>query len=487
MKRLAALAVASEIYPLIKTGGLADVVGALPAALKVEGVDARTLVPGYPGVLKALTAAEEILRLESFFGGGARVLAAVAEGLDLFVIEAPHLYGRDGNPYSAPDGADWPDNGLRFAALASVAGVIGQGAIPAFVPAVLHAHDWQAALAPAYMQYNGRPRPGTIVTIHNLAFQGQFARELLPEIGLPTQSFAIDGVEYYGAIGFLKAGLQLADRITTVSPTYAMEIQAPEAGMGLDGLLRARADVLSGILNGIDTTVWNSAADPHIAATFDRKRLSERRHNKEALRRRFGLDPEPDALVLGIVSRMSWQKGLDLVLENLPSILGAGMRIAVLGSGDADLQSRFRAAAHSHPGQIGVVIGHDEVLAHQLQAGADAILVPSRFEPCGLTQLCAMRYGAVPIVSRVGGLADSVVDANEMAIAANVATGIQFGSATSDNLAVGLRRAAALFADPAAWRRVQKNGMATDVSWRNPARHYADLYRKVAQNSPSRR
>lgn len=486
MKRLAALAVASEIFPLIKTGGLADVAGALPAALKAEGVDVRTLVPGYPGVMKSLTAFEEALRLDPFFGGTARVLAATTEGLDLFVIDAPHLYGREGNPYSAPDGADWPDNGIRFAALASVAGTIGQGAIPAFAPAVLHAHDWQAALAPAYMQYNGRPRPGTIVTIHNLAFQGQFARELLPSIGLPARSFALDGVEYYGAIGFLKAGLQLADRITTVSPTYAIEIQAPEAGMGLDGLLRARADVLSGILNGIDMTVWNPAADPHIAAPFDRKRLSERRLNKAELQRRLELAAAPEALLLGIVSRMSWQKGLDLVLENLPSILGAGMQIAVLGSGDVDLQARFRAAAHSHPGRIGVVIGHDEALAHQIQAGADAILVPSRFEPCGLTQLCAMRYGAVPIVSRVGGLADSVIDANEMAIAADVATGIQFGAATSDNIAAGLHRAAALFADAGAWRRVQKNGMATDVSWRNPARHYADLYRKVAVLPPPR-
>jgi starch synthase len=480
MTRMRALAAASEVYPLVKTGGLADVIGALPAALKAEGVETRTVVPGYPDVLNALGVAEEVLDLPQFYGGPARLLGGSTAGLDLLVLDAPHLFARPGNPYGTPDG-DWPDNAIRFAALARIAAEIGQGAIPAFVPHIVHVHDWQTGLTPAFMHYSGRPRPGTIITVHNLAYQGRFPREALGDIGLPAESFTIDGVEYFGAIGFLKAGLQFADRITTVSPTYAVEIQGPDAGMGLDGLLRARSDVLSGILNGIDIAVWNPAADPRIAAPYGATNLAARAPNKEALQRRLGLRVAPDAFVLGIISRMSWQKGLDLLLENLPLVLRAGMQMTLLGSGEPDLQARCSVAARSHPDQIGVVIGYDEDLAHLIQAGADALLVPSRFEPCGLTQLCALRYGAVPVVSRVGGLADTIIDANEMAVAAGVATGIQFGPVTGENLGLAIRRAEALFRNAPVWRAMQKNGMTVDVSWRNPARRYADLYREVAR------
>jgi starch synthase len=486
MKRVRVLSVASEVFPLIKTGGLADVIGALPTALKAEEIEMRTVVPGYPDVLKALRTTEKVLQFQEFYGGPARVLGSSAAELDLFVLDAPHLFARSGNPYAAPDGSDWADNAIRFAALARIAAEIGQGAIPAFIPQVVHAHDWQAGLTPAFMHYNDRPRPGTIITVHNLAYQGQFPREMLSDIGLPPESFATDGIEYYGAIGFLKAGLQLADRITTVSPTYAVEIQGPEAGMGLDGLLRARSDVLSGILNGIDISVWNPATDPSIASPFTVNTLAKRAANKAALQRRLGLRLAPDAFLLGLISRMSWQKGLDLLLENLPLVLSEGIQMILLSTGDADLQARYRTAAKSHPDQIGVVIGYDEDLAHLIQAGADALLVPSRFEPCGLTQLCALRYGAIPVVSRVGGLADTVIDANEMAIAGDVATGVQFGPVTSENLAVAIRRAQALFHNKPVWRRMQKNGMSVDVSWRNPARHYADLYGQVAKlRSPS--
>jgi starch synthase len=457
------------------------VIGALPTALKAEEIEMRTVVPGYPDVLKALRTTEKVLQFQEFYGGPARVLGSSAAELDLFVLDAPHLFARSGNPYAAPDGSDWADNAIRFAALARIAAEIGQGAIPAFIPQVVHAHDWQAGLTPAFMHYNDRPRPGTIITVHNLAYQGQFPREMLSDIGLPPESFATDGIEYYGAIGFLKAGLQLADRITTVSPTYAVEIQGPEAGMGLDGLLRARSDVLSGILNGIDISVWNPATDPSIASPFTVNTLAKRAANKAALQRRLGLRLAPDAFLLGLISRMSWQKGLDLLLENLPLVLSEGIQMILLSTGDADLQARYRTAAKSHPDQIGVVIGYDEDLAHLIQAGADALLVPSRFEPCGLTQLCALRYGAIPVVSRVGGLADTVIDANEMAIAGDVATGVQFGPVTSENLAVAIRRAQALFHNKPVWRRMQKNGMSVDVSWRNPARHYADLYGQVAK------
>jgi len=478
-----ALSVASEVFPLIKTGGLADVAGALPTALMAEGVETRTLVPGYPAVLGALGPADEVLALPSCYGGPARVLGGTVAGLDLFVLDAPHLFARPGNPYVMPDGTDWRDNAFRFAALGRVAATIGQGAIPAFVPQVVHAHDWQAGLTHAFLHYSERPRPGTIMTVHNLAYPGKFPQELLAEIGLPADAFTMDGLEFYGGIGFLKAGLRFADRITTVSPTYAREIQEPDAGMGLDGLLRGRSDVLSGIINGIDITEWNPATDPRIAQPFTVARLADRAANKKALQSRFGLPPHADACLLGVVSRLSWQKGLDLLAANLPLILSEGMQLALLGSGEHDLQEQYRAAARSHPEQIGVIIGYDEDLAHLIQAGSDALLVPSRFEPCGLTQLCALRYGAVPLVARVGGLADTVTDANDATLAAHSATGVQFAPVTSEALADALRRTHVLFHHEPVWRQLQETGMSVDVSWRTPARQYADLYREVARAS----
>src|SRR5450432_2095504 len=481
MNAVRVLSVASEIYPLIKTGGLADVTGALPKALKLEGIEARTVVPGYPDVLNELEAADEVVRFRDFYGGPARVLSSSAAGLDLFILDAPHLFARPGNPYVAPGGADWPDNAIRFAALARTAAEIGQGAIPAFVPHVVHAHDWQAGLTHAFLHYGERPRPATIMTVHNLAYQGKFAREVLSEIGLPPESFAIDGIEYYGGIGFLKAGLQFADRITTVSPTYAVEIQQPDAGMGLDGLLRARSNVLSGILNGIDTSVWNPATDPRIASPFGVDTIADRAANKTALQRRFDLPLAPDAFLLGVISRLSWQKGLDLLLETLPLVLGEGMQLVLLGNGDRDLEARCSAAAKSHPDRIGVLIGYDENLAHLIQAGSDALVVPSRFEPCGLTQLCALRYGAIPIVSRVGGLADTVIDAVEKACVSDAPTGVTFGPVTNENLADAMNRAKNLFHGKAVWQGIQRNGMTVDVSWHNRARHYADLYRQIAR------
>jgi starch synthase len=361
-----------------------------------------------------------------------------------------------------------------------MAAEIGQGALPSFVPDILHAHDWQAGLAPAYLHYANGPRPGTVMTVHNLAYQGKFPHEMLDTFGLPAQSFTIHGVEYYGTISFLKAGLQFADRITTVSPTYAIEIQGDEGGMGLGGLLRERTRVLSGILNGIDISVWNPETDPHIAARFSAKELESRAANKAALQRRLGIDPSPDALLLGVISRLSWQKGLDLLLENLPTISNEGMQLALLGSGDPDLQDRYQAASRANVGRIAVLVGYDEALAHLIQAGADALVVPSRFEPCGLTQLCALRYGAVPIVSGVGGLADTVIDLERTDSAGGATTGFKFGPVTAENLAGALRRASNSFHDRHTWRGLQHNGMSTDVSWRHRASQYAALYHEVA-------
>jgi starch synthase len=478
--QLHVLSVASEIYPLIKTGGLADVVGALPRALAAEGVAMRTLVPGYPAVMQALEQARQLHHTADLFGGAARLIAGKAAELDLFVIDAPHLFARPGNPYIAPDGGDWPDNGLRFAALGQVGAQIGLGLIPGFVPDVVHAHDWQAGLAPAYLYYGGE-RPGTVMTVHNLAFQGQFPADLFPRLGLPSYAFAIDGVEYYGAVGYLKAGLQLADRITTVSPTYAIEIRTPEAGMGLDGLLRARSTVLSGILNGIDERVWDPETDASLAATFDAAHLQARAVNKAALQERLGLAANPEALLFGVVSRLAWQKGMDLLLQAIPMLVARGAQLALLGSGERQLEDGFVAAAAVHPGAVGIKLGYDEELAHLIQGGSDAVLVPSRFEPCGLTQLCALRYGALPVVARVGGLCDTVIDANEMALAAGVATGVQFAPITPEGLEAAIERAALLWENQGSWRRLQQNGMRTDVGWSRPARHYASLYRAAAR------
>lgn len=472
---LPVLSVASEAYPLVKTGGLADVVGALPAALAAEGVALRTLLPGYPGVRAALPDAEPLLALDNLFGGPASLLAARAGGRDVLVLHAAHLYDRPGNPYLGPDGQDWPDNPIRFAALARVAADIARGALPGWRPAVLHAHDWQAGLAPAYLRLDGGASPGSVFTVHNLAFPGKAPAALRATLGLPAAAFTPEGLEFYGAISLLKAGLVYADRLTTVSPTYAEEIRTADVGMGFDGLLRARGDALSGILNGIDTAAWNPATDPALAARYSTP--AARAANKAALQAELGLAPDPTAPLFAVISRLTWQKGLDLLLAALPDLLALGGQLALLGAGDATLEAACRAAAAAAPQRIAVTIGYDEARAHRIQAGADALLVPSRFEPCGLTQLCALRYGCIPVVARTGGLADTVIDANPAALAAGVATGVQF---ELSGLAQALRRTAALYRDPAVWARLQANAMACDVSWAGPARAYAALYRAIA-------
>ena len=483
MSELKVLSVASEIFPLLKTGGLADVAGALPGALARESVEMRTLVPAYPAVAAKLADVSTARHYPDLFGGAARLLAGKAAGLDLFALDAPHLFDRPGNPYLGPNGFDWPDNARRFAALGRVGADIGLGAIDAFRPQVVHAHDWQAALAPAYLHYASGPRPATVMTIHNIAFQGHFAASLFGELGLPPGAFTIDGVEYFGGVGYLKAGLLLSDCITTVSPTYAREIMTPESGMALDGLLRTRAAVVQGIVNGIDDTVWNPATDTALAQNFSALRIDMRVRNKTAVQNQMGLAPGLNRPLFGVVSRLSDQKGLDLLLQALPDLVAKGGQLALLGSGDQALEAGFAAAAAARPDSVRCVFGYDERLAHLFQAGVDFIVVPSRFEPCGLTQLCALRYGAMPIVARVGGLADTVIDANQAATAAGVATGVQFYPPSVEELAYALDRALEIGRDPAISRRLRLNGMRSDVSWRGPAQRYAALYRALARTS----
>lgn len=467
------LAVASEVYPLIKTGGLADVAGALPAALKPHGVTTRTLIPGYPKVMEHLAAPESLHDFADLFGGPARLLA---EG-DLLVLDAPHLYGRGGNPYVGADGKDWPDNWRRFAALGLVAAEIGSGAMAAYTPHLVHAHDWQAALAPVYLRYwQGRAK--SVLTVHNLAFQGQFPATIFAQLRLPPSAFAIDGVEYYGAVGFLKGGLASADAITTVSPAYAAEIATPEHGMGLDGLIRARRAAVTGIVNGIDIEVWNPATDTALPERYTAQRLARRQANKLAIEARFGLERD-DGPLFCVVSRLTWQKGMDILADTLDALVVHGARLALLGSGETWLEQAFAKAAARHPGRIGVIAAYDEPLSHLLQGGSDAILVPSRFEPCGLTQLYGLRYGCVPVVAKTGGLADTIIDANDAALTAGVATGLHFAAADAEALEDAVRRACALYREPKIWAQMQRMGMKMDVSWEKSAARYAALYRRL--------
>jgi starch synthase len=473
------LAVASEIYPLLKTGGLADVAGALPSALAKQGIAVRTLVPGYPAVMKALQSAEPVHGRDDLFGGPIRLLMGRAAGLDLIVLEAKHLFDRPGNPYLGSDGKDWPDNARRFAAFSRVAADIGRGLVSAFVPELVHAHDWQAGLAPAYLRYGGGPK--SVMTVHNIAFQGHFPASIFPALDLPEEANSISGVEYFGGVGFLKAGLACANAITTVSPTYAREILTPEYGMALDGLLRARSNVLHGIVNGIDTEVWNPAADPLAAERYDEQSLERRGANKRAIEARFGL-ARGDGPLFCVVSRLTGQKGIDVLAASTDRLAELGARLAVLGSGAAELELALTNAAARHPGRIGLVTGYDEPLSHLLQAGSDAILIPSRFEPCGLTQLIGLRYGCVPVVARTGGLADTIIDANDAAVSAGVASGLQFAPMTQPAFEQALMRAVALYNDRAAWTSMQQAGMKANVSWDRSAARYAQLFRSLTKS-----
>ena len=472
------LSAASELFPLVKTGGLADVTGALPAALAAEGVEVTSIIPGYPAVMAALDKAAPFHAYADLFGGPAQLLRGTAHGLDIIAIDAPHLFDRPGNPYLGKDGKDWPDNARRFAALGKAAADVAGGINRRYRADVLHCHDWQAALGPVYARFLGGPK--SVMTVHNIAFQGQFPATVFGPLGLPQQAFAIDGLEYYGNVGYLKGGLATADAITTVSPTYAQEICTPEYGMGLDGLLRARRHVLRGIVNGIDTDVWDPAADALISENYGAKTLKKRIANKRTLEARFKLEAG-DGLLHGVVSRLTWQKGMDIFAAGLDALVATGARLALLGTGETAIENAIFEAAMRHPGRIGVIIGYDETLSHLVQAGADTILVPSRFEPCGLTQLYGLRYGCVPVVARTGGLNDTVIDANDAALQAGVATGFQFAPVDEATLEDTLARTAECFADQKLWRGLQKRGMEQDVSWGRSAAAYAQLYRNLVK------
>lgn len=478
------LAVASEAFPLVKTGGLADVAGALPLALERHGAHTTTLLPGFPQVMARAHSSgttHQVWSWNDFYGGWAELIGAEVAGLDLLILNAPHLFDRPGGIYGN-SAVDWPDNWRRFAAFSRAGADIAGGMLTGYKPDLVHVHDWQAALTLAYMRYGAANDVASVITVHNLAFQGQFGADIFGELGLPDDAMSIHGVEYYGGVGFLKAGLKAAWAITTVSPTYAQEICTPEGGMGLDGLLSSRSNALTGIVNGIDLEQWDPRTDRHLPQHFSADDLGARRGNRHAVEQRFGLHRD-DSLLLCLVSRLTWQKGIDVLVDCLDEIVSMGAKLALLGNGDPSFEAAFHAAAGRHPGRIGVVTGYDEALSHQITAGADAILVPSRFEPCGLTQLHGLRYGCLPIVTRTGGLADTIIDANEAALTAGVATGFQFQPLARQPLINAVRRALHVHCEPADWQGMQVQAMRSDVSWDHSAKCYIDVYRSLLRGT----
>lgn len=479
---LRVLEVAAEIFPLVKTGGLADVVGALPQALVSEGVDVRLVLPGYAPIADSVLHQRRVAELGPLFGAG-RVTLRLGQlpysRLSVYLVDAPLLFRRDGGPYQASDGHDWPDNLQRFALLGWVAAHLATGELdPAWTPDLLHAHDWHAAMAHAYLAAHAAAVP-SVFTVHNLAFQGLYPAGDFPLLGLATRFMAAQGLEYHGQVSFMKAGLKFATRITTVSPTYAAEIATHEFGAGLDGVIRGRREDLSGILNGVDRVVWNPETDTAIASRYSAAQPDGKTRCKAALQAQLGLESSAERPLFGVVSRLSAQKGLDLLLGALPTLLAEGAQLAVLGSGDSALEGAFRAAAEAQPGRIAAITGYDEQLAHRMIAGVDAVLVPSRFEPCGLTQLYGLRYGSLPVVRRVGGLADTVVGATPQTLADGTATGFSFDAATPAALEEALRAAVALYRQPAAWGQVMRQAMEQDFSWAAAARDYRTLFERT--------
>lgn len=482
------LSVTSEIFPLIKTGGLADVTGSLPKALERLGIETLSLVPGYPSVMRQLRTAPPLLVFDELLGERASLLYARIEGLSLLVLDCPALYARDGGPYVDAAGVDYPDNWKRFAALSLAAAEVAGGALPGWIPDIVHTHDWQTALTSVYMRELEVPTP-VVLTVHNLAFQGQFSASLLPALGLRPELYATDCLEYFRDISYLKGGLQTADAITTVSPTYAREILTPRFGMGMDGILNQRLDVLRGIVNGIDLEVWDPAADPYLPVNYDAASLRNKRQNRRHLLEAFGLDTDGAGPVFAAVSRLTWQKGMDMLAETADEIINSGGKLIVCGQGDREIERQLLDTAWRHPGRMTVHIGYAEAIAHLIHAGADAIIQPSRFEPCGLTQLYALRYGCVPVVSRTGGLSETIIDANDAAMSARVATGFQFHPVTTDGLRTALRRAIEAYADPKQWARLQNQGMKARFSWDRSAQQYAAVYASLmnrSKTSPSR-
>ncbi|SNY93240.1 starch synthase [Cohaesibacter sp. ES.047] len=475
------LFVASECAPFVKTGGLADVIGSVPKALEALGHTVKVLLPAYPALKQWIKHGDVELELEDLFGGPARIVSVRAKGINLLLLEADHLFDRGGSIYLDEEGYDWEDNALRFGALCLLGAKIGLDGVGGWKSNVINAHDWQAGLVPVYLQQSGRKAPPVVMTIHNIAFQGLFDGEIRETLGLTEGLYTPDGFEFWGHVGFLKGGIALADKITTVSPTYATELLTPEYGMGLEGLLRSRQTDLVGILNGIDLDTWNPEDDPSLVNTYSPRSLNRREANRIYLEQHFGIEPSEDAPLFCVISRLTTQKGLDLLLDSIPTIIKRGARLIVLGSGERHMEENYLAMAKRFPGSVGVKIGYDEELSHKMQGGSDAILMPSRFEPCGLSQMFGLRYGTIPVVARTGGLADTVIDANAAAITSKCATGIQFTPVTVEALDRAIHRTCDLFKDTKIWKTMIRKAMAQEVGWNSSAEVYANLFKELTK------
>jgi starch synthase len=468
---------ASEAFPLIKTGGLGDVAGSLPRALLGLKQDVKLILPAYADVLERAgrlkTQAEFPLRHHTI-----RLLTGTLPGsrVPLYLVDCPELFARPGNPYLGADGHPWPDNALRYTLFAEAVVLLANNQLGLdWQPDLVHCNDWQTGLIPALLSRQAH-HPATVFTIHNLAYQGLFPFQTFQDLGLPADLWHLDALEYHGELSFIKGGLIFADRINTVSPSYAREIQTPEFGYGLDGLLRHRRAALTGILNGIDIKEWNPGTDPFLAQTYNRRTLTNKAVNKTALQTNLGLQTDPEVLLIGFVGRLVEQKGVDILLDGLEKILGLPLQLALLGSGQARFETALLKTAEQHPDRVAVKIGYSESLAHQIEAGADVFLMPSRFEPCGLNQLYSMRYGTPPVVRSVGGLADTVTDTNAANLAAKAATGFVFSGDQGSDLYQTLARACNLYHNKSQWKTIQLAGMGEDFSWQNSAQEYLKLY-----------
>lgn len=482
-QELRVLFITPEVFPLCKTGGLGDVSAALPIALRSLQIDVRLLLPGYPQVLagvKYKSKVAEFNELPQFPPAtllSARLSLSKSEHIPVFVIDCPGLYRREGGPYMDALGRDWPDNALRFGLLSKIGAILSSDASPiAWRPHIAHCNDWQSGLTPAYLHYHAGKKAATVMTIHNLAFQGIFPPGSVVQLGLPPDSFDINGVEYYGNLSFLKAGLYHTDHITTVSPNYAEEIQTESLGFGLQGLLAGRGQHITGILNGISTSEWDPATDPHLAKNYTNKKLSDKAVNKSTLQQQMGLAVDADIPLFGIVSRLNHQKGTDLLIQVAPQITKIPAQLVILGSDHAELEHQLTALTQTYPHEIAVRIGFSEALSHLIEAGADCFLMPSRFEPCGLNQMYSQRYGTPPIVHATGGLLDTVVDCTPITLANGSASGFVFYPMTAENLLNTIKRAATAYHHKKNWQRLQKNCMAKDFSWHTSAAAYREIY-----------
>ncbi len=483
------LQVSAEIFPLLKTGGLADIAGALPAALQAQGCDVRVLLPGFPAILAGLN---DPVRVGSFgtpwgeavevMFGALPALSNQAHTVYAYVLVAPGLFDRPGNPYEDANKHPYVDNHRRFAALGWGAAHLAHGLDRHWSAQLVHSHDWHAALAPACLAvWNAGmgPRVPSVYTIHNLAYQGVFWPQNFGDLGLPGHVFSMQGMEYFGQISFMKAGLSYASHITTVSPTYAREIQTPDQGCGLDGLLRDRADQLTGILNAVDDSVWNPATDCHLEHHFDVRNMTGKARNKAAMQAAMGLTVDADVPLFTVVSRLTEQKGMPLVLSGLQEILSRGGQLLVLGNGDTQLEQAFALQAKAHPTQVAFRMGYDEAFAHSIFAASDVTVVPSRFEPCGLTQMYGLKYGSLPLVRRVGGLADTVTDTDLETLDDQSASGFVFDDFLVDDYRRAIRRAFALYRRRSDWNRVRQTGMRIAFDWASAAQHYTNLYKSL--------